>query len=135
MRDPLLIGKASGRIGTLEWNMRALLEPLLETGRMALAGFGQVKKEWKGDKSIVTEIDRQIEEYWKDFLGPDVPFIGEETIALGSEEEIQKALTESVTSWIPSMELLPLLTAFRIGAYPWDMPVGEGLLKDCCIFL
>jgi myo-inositol-1(or 4)-monophosphatase len=132
MRDPLLIGKASGRIGTLEWNMRALLEPLLETGRMALAGFGQVKKEWKGDKSIVTEIDRQIEEYWKDFLGPDVPFIGEETIALGSEEEIQKALTEECYILDPIDGTAP----FAYGLPNWGISLGyarrgrltEGLL-------
>jgi myo-inositol-1(or 4)-monophosphatase len=113
--------------------MEALLEPLLETGRMALAGFGQVKKEWKGDKSIVTEIDRQIEAYWREYLGPEVPFIGEETISGDREDQIHRALTEQCYILDPIDGTAP----FAYGLPNWGISLGyaqAGRLKEGLLY-
>jgi myo-inositol-1(or 4)-monophosphatase len=103
---------------------------------MALAGFGQVKKEWKGDKSIVTEIDRQIEELTGGITWDRMfPSLARRPLALGpGGPNTPKALTEQCYILDPIDGTAP----FAYGLPNWGISLGYarrgGRLKDCLLY-
>ena len=68
-----------------------VLEPLLKSKRqLILDNFGKVAHESKKDLTVVTEIDREIERFYRDVLThkyPDIGFDGEE---FGKTEDTKK---------------------------------------------
>lgn len=77
------------------WNRGRIVDLLIECGRIATGYRGSMKREFKADRSIVTEADRRIEDLLTSELErPDegVFIIGEETIERKGPAYIEGAL-------------------------------------------
>ncbi len=83
------------------WNVEEVLRLLDESARIALHYFDAPEREFKQDRSIVTQADKEIEGMLgKEFDRPEdgVYLIGEETVETKDEQYLSRALKGS--TWI-----------------------------------
>jgi fructose-1,6-bisphosphatase/inositol monophosphatase family enzyme len=84
-----------------DWNVRAILELLIESGRIAMEHYERPRISLKDDRTVVTEADHAIERLLTSELesvSDSVFFVGEETVGARDENYVQAALDS--TAWI-----------------------------------
>ncbi|AJA90327.1 inositol monophosphatase [Borreliella chilensis] len=82
----------------MDWDFEKIIFLLNESTRLALSGCDKLSLDFKSDGSIVTHIDKQIEQFLsKEIKRPGNFIIGEETISTHGEEYIKDALMSKNT--------------------------------------
>ena len=121
----------------MAWNTEQITEVLLEAGQIAQRLKDDMRFELKGDRSIVTQADREIEGLFaRAFERPEggTFLIGEETVGDKGERYIEKALkgecyvVDPIDGTAPYAHRLPV----------WGISVGRmecGVLTDGAVFL
>ncbi|WKC96378.1 inositol monophosphatase family protein [Borreliella burgdorferi] len=82
----------------MDWDFEKIIFLLNESTRLALSGCAKLILDFKSDGSIVTQVDKQIEQFlFKEIKKPGNFVLGEETISTYKEEYIKDALISEST--------------------------------------
>lgn len=82
----------------MDWDFEKIIFLLNESTRLALSGCSKLSVDFKSDGSIVTQVDKQIEQFlFKEIKKSGNFVIGEETISTYTEEYIKNALISENT--------------------------------------
>nr|WP_267917579.1 inositol monophosphatase [Borreliella afzelii] len=82
----------------MDWDFEKIIFLLNESTRLALSGYSKLSVDFKSDGSIVTQVDKQIEQFlFKEIKKSGNFVIGEETISTYTEEYIKNALISENT--------------------------------------
>ncbi|WPM05809.1 inositol monophosphatase [Borreliella sinica] len=82
----------------MDWDFEKIIFLLNESTRLALSGGAKLSLDFKSDGSIVTQVDKQIEQFLsKEIKKPGNFILGEETIFNCEEEYIKDALISENT--------------------------------------
>ena len=121
----------------MPWNKEQITEILLEAGKIAQRLKDDMRCEFKSDRSLVTQADREIEGLFSRALerpSEGTYLIGEETVEMKGEAYIEQALrgecyvVDPIDGTAPYAHLLPV----------WGISIGRmecGLLTDGAVYL
>jgi myo-inositol-1(or 4)-monophosphatase len=121
----------------MSWNPDKIVELLLDAGEIALRSRRSLRTEVKADRSLVTQVDREIEALITSRLEDEssgVRIIGEETVDQRGEEYIERALREECYVIDPIDGTVPYVH----GMPTWGVSIGymvEGEVVDGAVWL
>ena len=121
----------------MSWPREKIIELLLESGEIARRAKKNLDRQFKSDRSIVTQADREIEALLTDRLeDPDggAFIIGEETIAQKGEDYIDRAMREEAFVIDPIDGTAP----FSCYLPNWGVSIGrmvEGRFVDGAVYM
>ncbi|HOV39655.1 MAG TPA: inositol monophosphatase family protein [Spirochaetales bacterium] len=119
------------------WNIEEVLRLLAEAARIALAHFDAPVREFKRDRSLVTQADREIEAMLgKEFDHPEeqVYLIGEETVETKDESYLKEALEK--TAWI--IDPIDGTSSYANQLVSWGISIAfsqNGVIQEGAIYL
>ncbi len=118
------------------WNLREVLLLCTQAGRIALNHFDNPTHDYKDDDSVVTQADREIEQ----FLGRsfDKPqsgsfIVGEETVDKRDDDYLMQAM--QATAWVVDPIDGTILYANHL--HDWGVSIGymtEGVLREGVVY-
>jgi len=119
------------------WDRDAVVNLLMDCGRIALAHYDDPKRELKADRSLVTAADRAIEERMAAVLddpGTGSYMIGEETIDRRGEDYVRDALAG--TAWV--VDPVDGTAPYAHHVPTWGISIGlmvRGVLTEGAVLL
>lgn len=119
------------------WNTSDIIELLKRSGEVALRHYQTPKTELKGDESLVTRADREIETLLAEkFDRPDdgVFMIGEETVSTHDESYVEDAQS-ATTAWV--VDPIDGTAAYANQIPTWGVSIGmleSGSLRRGAVF-
>lgn len=120
-----------------EWNKTRIAEILIEAGRMALRYYDAPQRSIKDDGSIVTNADREIEQFFQEcFDRPEhnVYMIGEETESEKSADYVSRALAQTMYIVDPIDGTVPYACHVPVWGISIGLAVG-GVIREGAIYL
>lgn len=118
------------------WNFQNVVSLLLNAGKIALDQRGTVSRRFKGDKSLVTEADRNVEAFLHSHLAPangNALFLGEESADAFSVKTLSD---HGKVIWI--VDPIDATANYAYGKSQWGISIGyaeNGMICEGGVFL